>query len=277
MDNYYVQLDSFSRELVKDYEGSMEKVARMGYKGIEIYYGLHGGYTPEGLKEFLNSIGMEVLGSHVDLEDTDKNLDYLPGTGCKYLVCPGIAITSYEEAIDAAKTLNEMGRKAKSVGMRYAYHNHGNDFLPVDGKLINDILIENTDPELVTFEIDLAWAYRAGTDAAEYIRKFPDRFELIHVKETKEFPHEMRIRKGRKPGERDASGWPKMTPEEWAEMEKGLSVNCQLGSGLVDMKAVKAAADLQSFSPYYIVEREYAWTGDMFTTLAADAGYLKAL
>ena len=146
--------------------------------------------------------------------------------------------------------------------------------------MINDILIENTDPDLVAFEIDVAWAYRAGVDAAEYIRKHSGRFELIHVKETKAQMGKLSFMKPPKKGfrmERDISGWPKMTPEQAAEMDKFLSINCELGKGIVDMKAIKAAADAQGFTPYYIVERDYAWTGDIFTTLAADSGYLRAL
>lgn len=280
MDQFYVQLDGFSRQLVHDYEGVMTKVARLGYSGIELFYGLHGGYSPEGLRDFLKSIGMVVLSSHVDIQDTDQNLDYLPGTGCKYIICPGMAITSREEALQAAEQLNALGERAKAVGMKYGYHNHSNDFLEVDGKMINDILIENTDPDLVAFEIDVAWAYRAGVDAAEYIRKHSGRFELIHVKETKAQMGKLSFMKPPKKGfrmERDISGWPKMTPEQAAEMDKFLSINCELGKGIVDMKAIKAAADAQGFTPYYIVERDYAWTGDIFTTLAADSGYLRAL
>ena len=168
MDQFYVQLDGFSRQLVHDYEGVMMKVARLGYSGIEIFYGLHGGYSPEGLRDFLKSIGMVVLSSHVDIQDTDQNLDYLPGTGCKYIICPGMAITSREEALQAAEQLNALGERAKAVGMKYGYHNHSNDFLEVDGKMINDILIENTDPDLVAFEIDVAWAYRAGVDSKAF-------------------------------------------------------------------------------------------------------------
>ena len=280
MDQFYVQLDGFSRQLVHDYEGVMTKVARLGYSGIEIFYGLHGGYSPGGLRDFLKSIGMVVLSSHVDIQDTDQNLDYLPGTGCKYIICPGMAITSREEALQAAEQLNALGERAKAVGMKYGYHNHSNDFLEVDGKMINDSLIENTDPDLVAFEIDVAWAYRAGVDAAEYIRKHSGRFELIHVKETKAQMGKLSFMKPPKKGfrmERDISGWPKMTPEQAAEMDKFLSINCELGKGIVDMKAIKAAADAQGFTPYYIVERDYAWTGDIFTTLAADSGYLRAL
>ena len=280
MEQFYVQMDGFSRQLVHDYEGVMTKVARLGYSGIEIFYGLHGGYSPEGLKEFLGSIGMTVLSSHVEIQDTDQNLEYLPGTGCKYIICPGLAITSMEEALQAAEQLNQLGERARAAGMKYGYHNHSNDFLTVDGKMINDILIENTDPELVAFEIDVAWAYRAGVDAAQYIRKHSGRFELIHVKETLPQKEKLSFMKPPKKGfrmERDVSGWPKMTPEQAAEMDRFLSINCELGKGIVDMKAIKAAADAQGFTPYYIVERDYAWTGDIFTTLAADAGYLRAL
>ena len=188
MDKFYVQMDSFSRQLVHDYEGVMTKIAQLGYNGVEIFYGLHGGYTAEGLKKFFNSINLEVISSHVETEDTEENLKYLPRTGCKYIINPGLAVTNVKEAYETAKFLNDMGRKAKNAGMKYGYHNHSNDFLKLGDKMICDILIEETDPELVAFELDIAWAYRADVDAAEYIRKYPGRFELIHVKETKEFP-----------------------------------------------------------------------------------------
>ena len=63
---------------------------------------------------------MEVIASHVELENTDEQLNYLPGTGCKYIICPGMHIGSLDESYRAAETLNECGRKARSVGMKYA-------------------------------------------------------------------------------------------------------------------------------------------------------------
>ena len=280
MDKFYVQMDSFSRQLVHDYEGVMTKIAQLGYNGVEIFYGLHGGYTAEGLKKFFNSINLEVISSHVETEDTEENLKYLPRTGCKYIINPGLAVTNVKEAYETAKFLNDMGRKAKNAGMKYGYHNHSNDFLKLGDKMICDILIEETDPELVAFELDIAWAYRADVDAAEYIRKYPGRFELIHVKETKEFPMKLDFMKPipkDKQGEKDISGWPKLDPEAAKKLDEGLSINCELGKGIVDMRAVKMSADAQPCPPLYIVERDYAWTGDIFTTLAADAGYLRAL
>lgn len=280
MEKFYVQEDGFARQLIHDYEGVMTKVAKLGYSGIEIFYALHGGYSPQGLKDFLASIGMEVLGSHVELGDMDEQLNYLPGTGCKYIICPGVHVASADDARKAAESFNEWGRKAQSVGMKFGYHNHANDFITLGGKMINDIFIENTDPELVTFEIDVAWAWRAGVNAAEYIKKHSGRFELIHVKETKEPTDPMRFMTPPKGGfkmQRGPDGWPVQTPEQAANMEKMLSGNCELGKGIINMPAIKAAADAQGIAPAYVVERDYAWTGDIFTTLAADSGYLRAL
>ena len=282
MEKYYVQQDGFARELIHDYEGVMTRVAKLGFAGVELFYALHGGYSPQGLKDFLASIGMEVLGSHVDLENTDEQLKYLPDTGCKYIICPGIYVGSLEDAYKTAEIMNENGRKAKSVGMKYGYHNHASDFQSIDGKMINDIFIENTDPDLVAFEIDVAWAWRAGVNAAEYIKKYPGRFELIHVKETKAPENKSQFMRPMKPGaprmmKRSASGWPEMTPEEEERMNQALSINCQLGTGIINMPAIKASADLQGIDTKYVVERDYAWTGDIFTTLAHDAGYLRCL
>jgi len=281
MEKFYVQMDSFSRQLVHDYEGVMKKVADLGYAGVEIFYALHGGYSPEGLKDFLASIGMVVLGSHVELGDTDEQLKYLPGTGCKYIICPGIHVGSLDEAYRAAETLNECGRKAKSVGMKYGYHNHSNDFHSYDGKMVIDVMIENTDPDLVTFELDAAWAWRAGVNAAEFISRHPGRFELIHVKETTADMKPMKFMKPPADGEkfvmrRGPSGWPLLTPEQEKALDEALSINCELGKGIIDMPSIKKAADAQGVKAY-VVERDYAWTGDIFTTLKADADYLRAL
>ena len=65
MEKFYVQQDGFWGVLIHDYEGVMTKIAKMGYSGIEIFYALHGGYTPQGLKDFLASIGMTVIGRWV--------------------------------------------------------------------------------------------------------------------------------------------------------------------------------------------------------------------
>ena len=279
MEKFYVQEDGFAKDAYDDFKGTMEKLAKMGYSGIEIYYGLHGGLQPAEMKDFMESIGMEVVGSHVDLENTDEQLKYLPGTGCKYIICPGFMhLETMDEVMKAAAILNENGRKAKEVGMKYGYHNHAGDFSYIDGKMVNDVLIENTDPDLVAFEIDLAWAWRGGTNATEYISKNADRVELIHVKETKEATMPKMPRNFPKNFKMERTPWGLPVPDPKRPMNPSfMAINCQLGKGLIDMPAVMAAFAKAGKNPYCVVERDYAWTGDIWTTLAHDAGYLSAI
>ena len=208
-------------------------------------------------------------------------MNYLPGTGCKYIICPGMHIGSLDESYRAAETLNECGRKARSVGMKYGYHNHSTDFRSLGDKMIIDILIEKTDPELVAFELDAAWAWRAGVNAGDFISKHPGRFELIHVKETSSNMEPMNFPKFPRDGEkpvikRGPSGWPLLTPEQEEALNRALSVNCELGKGIIDMPSIKKAADAQGVKAY-VVERDYAWTGDIFSLTESDADYLRAL
>jgi len=275
MQEVYVQTASFSRELMADFHGSLEKISKAGYTGLELFNGIYGGYSPVELKNYLASLGMTVIGAHVNIDKTDEQLEYLPETGCKYLVCPGLRIQSRDEAYKAAETLNTLGRKSKEHGMMYGYHNHNNDFDEYNGETVIDILIKNTDPEYVTFELDVAWAWRAGVDAAEFISRYPGRFELIHVKETSRVlgPDEGfgKLFAGVK---RDADGRPIFTPELLAKLEEHRKINCKLGDGIINMPNLKKVADEQG-AKAYIVEREYGYTGDIFTSLAEDLIYLR--
>ena len=83
-----------------------------------------------------------------------------------------------------ADKFNEAGQTLKSHGVKFAYHNHDYTFKMLDGQLPQDILMENTDADLVDFELDMYWAYVAGYDPLEYVSKFPGRFKLCHVKDA---------------------------------------------------------------------------------------------
>ena len=256
MDKFYVQLDSFSRQLVHDYEGVMTKVAKLGYNGIEIFYGLHGGYSPEGLKKFLNSINMEVISSHVETEDTEENLKYLPGTGCKYMINPGLAITSVQEAHEAAEFLNEMGRKAKSVGMKYGYHNHSNDFLKLGDKMICDILIENTDPELVDLQLDTFWAARGGVDPAEMIRRYRDRLIMLHQKDfNKNAGEPINLFEERVDMSKE------ITRDTYLEARKETSF-AEVGTGVLPIQKYIDAGN-EAGIPYILLEQDFTFLNQM--------------
>ena len=277
MKEIYVQTASFSREIAEDFNGSVQKIADAGYTGLELFNELYGGYSPSELRKYLASLGLSVIGAHVNIDKTDEQLAYLPETGCQYLVCPGLHVGSKEEAYNAAETLNKLGKKAKEYGMIYGYHNHNSDFDKYGDETVIDILIKNTDPNYVIFELDAGWAWRAGVNAAEFVKKYSGRFSLIHVKETaRVFGPEDDFRKLFKDVKFDENKRPIFTPEVKAKFEEHRKNNCKLGEGILNMPELKPVADAQG-TKAYIVEREYGYTGDIFTSLAEDAQYLSKL
>ncbi|HCA34923.1 MAG TPA: hypothetical protein DEP00_07845 [Lachnospiraceae bacterium] len=278
MKEIYLITASFVGEIKRDFKGYCRMAKKAGYTGLELFNCAYGGMTNKELKAFLDDIGLTVISAHVNLDDTDSQLDYLPETGCRYIICPGIKVTSKEEAYQKAELLNELGRKAKEHGLKYGYHNHDNDFDLYDGKRVIDIFLENTDPSLVTFELDAAWAWRAGVNAADFVREHAGRFELIHVKETSRVLTEddKNLFKKMGPVRRAEDGSPLFTPEQKALLNEHQKINCKLGDGIINMPELKKAADAQGVKAY-IVEREYAYTGDNYTTILADREYLSKL
>lgn len=277
MKDIYLITASFVGEIRRDFLGYLEMTSRAGYSGIEIFNCPLENYTPQEFKSILSNYGLTAISAHVNVENTDSMLRYLPETGCKFIVCPGLPISSRDEAYRAADLFNRLGSKAKTYGLRYGYHNHDNDFNTYGGEMVIDILLQNTDPKLVTFELDAGWAWRAGINAAEFIKSHAGRFDLIHVKETSRVlgPKDD-LKNMLADAKRSPNGRLIMTPEISARFEEHLKVNCKLGEGIINMPELKKAADEQGVKAY-IVEREYAYTGDNFTTILADRQYLSAL
>ena len=84
----------------------------------------------------------------------------------------------------AVESLNKIGELCHNNGLRLAFHNHHQEFQLLDDQVIYDYILENTDPELITMEVDLYWAYKGGVDIQQYFEKYPGRFELVHVKDS---------------------------------------------------------------------------------------------
>jgi len=88
-----------------------------------------------------------------------------------------------------AEKMNEVGKKAKAAGLQYAYHNHNFEFEKMpDGSPGYDVLVKETDPELVKFEIDCGWMVVAGSDPVAYFQTYPGRFRMLHIKDFKPVP-----------------------------------------------------------------------------------------
>lgn len=186
-----LQLYTVRDETAKDFLGTLEKVARMGYEGVE--FAGTGGLTASELKKALEDLGLKPAGSHVGIDQLKGNLDaaieYNLEIGNKYVVCPYMPEDmrgSASQWRETAKVLSEIGAKCKERGLVLCYHNHAFEFQKFDGQYGLDILYEASDPDCLKAEIDTFWVKFGGEDPAEYIRKLAGRCPLIHLKDMGE-------------------------------------------------------------------------------------------
>ena len=182
-----LQLYSLRNEMAADFEGTLQKVAELGYKEMQ-FAGYHG-RSPEHVRRLLDQLGLTSPAAHVSLnivkEDLEKQIDIARELGQKYIVIPSIpaderTLSHYE---NHAKTLNEAGKKCKEAGLTVAYHNHSFEFEMQNNKIGYDYLLSLTDPNLVSFELDLYWAVNADVDPISIFKKHPGRFPMVHVKD----------------------------------------------------------------------------------------------
>ena len=184
-----LQLYTVRKSMQSDFEGTLQKVAAVGYKQVE-FAGLFGHSAAE-VRVILDRLGLLAPSMHVPFESLDTGweavLDDAHRLGCRHVVVPSIpgafhaSIDDYRRAADKFTRGAEAAAKA---GLKFAYHNHDIDFAPVEHRLPFDVLMESTDPTLVGMELDLYWIVRAGQDPLRYFNRWPGRCKLVHVKDT---------------------------------------------------------------------------------------------
>jgi sugar phosphate isomerase/epimerase len=185
-----VQLYSVRRDMKKDMDGTLAKVAQIGYKEVE-FAGLFD-HSPQEVRTILDKNGLSAPSSHVDYKtlgaEWPKTLDMAHTLGQKFIVCPSVD-AKFRPDEDGwkrvAQHFNEAAEASKKAGIQFAYHNHDFEFQPMNGKLPYDILLANTDQDLVKMEMDLFWITKAGQDPMAYFARYPGRFPLVHVKDMK--------------------------------------------------------------------------------------------
>lgn len=182
-----VQLYTVRGLMEKDVAGTLEQVAAVGYDEVEIHD--YFGHSPEQIKSLLDQFGLAAPAIHVGLDDLRGNLDGVleaaQTVGHRYLVCPWLeederTLAHYKEL---APFFNEVGAACKDVGIQFAYHNHDFEFEMTDGLVPYDLLLDETDANLVQMELDLYWITKTGHDPMAYFEREPGRFPLCHVKD----------------------------------------------------------------------------------------------
>lgn len=193
MKNVGLQLYTLRNELGKDPEGTLKKVAEIGYKELETFgysAGKFFGKTPAEFKSLLNGLGLSTPSGHYMpnnlREDWNKVVDHAAEAGQAFMMCAYLYPNERKTADDykkIAELFNQSGEVCKKAGIQFGYHNHDFEFELLDGKLPYDLLLSETDPKLVKMELDLYWATHAGIDPLDLFKKNPGRFPLVHLKD----------------------------------------------------------------------------------------------
>lgn len=247
--DFGLQLYTLRDDLPKDPKGILKQVAGFGYKQVEGFEGALGlwwGMPHPEFKKYLDELGISMVSSHCDTnKDFEKKAAEAAAVGLKYLISPWVGpqkkLDDYKKL---AEGFNKAGEVCKKNGIRFAYHNHDYSFIQLEGQYPTDIFMQGTDASLVDFEMDMYWVVTAGQDPEAWIKKYPNRFRLCHVKDRS---------KTAKPEEHDAS--------------------VDLGTGSIDyVKILKAASE--NGMQYYIVEQEKYEGTTPLKSAEADAKWL---
>lgn len=282
-----IQLFSCPKLMEADPAAGLKLLAEMGYSEIELYgpypisaqsnkdswaslvpmLGFSGsGYFEKSRSEFkvlANELGLRIPSLHTDLDSLENKLPALAqearSMGATYVVLPAIPDDRRQTLDDykrMAETFNSIGSEAKDLGIRFAYHNHGYGLQEQDGVIPFDMMIEATDPELVFLEMDVFWTVAGRANPVEYLRKYANRYKLMHLKDMAELKYFS--------GDGgDASQWIELFP-----------LMASTGSGVLDLEAIIDAA-LAAGVAHFFVEQDMVANPDIALKTSHD--YLNAL
>ena len=245
LDRIGVQLYTIRDALTTDLDGSLARVAAIGYQDVEL-----AGYRSHSVAEFkaaLDRHGLSAPSTHIAMErvrdELPKVLDEAHQLGHQFVICPNIpdekaGLDGYRQAADL---LNHAGEIAGRSGIGIGYHNHESELVPIDGVRPYDVILDRTDPKLVAMEMDIFWLVKGGGDPLAYFNKYPGRFRMVHVKDM------------------DGSAAKTMV---------------DVGKGVIDWKAIFAQSGKAGIEHGFV---EHDNAKDPFASIAASYKYLRGL
>jgi sugar phosphate isomerase/epimerase len=236
------------RDMMKaDLPGTLAKVAAIGYKEVE--FAGYFGRTPAQIRDLLKRNKLDSPSTHLPFESLDngtwqKNLHDAKAIGHKWATIawiPEEKRVTLDDWKRHAATFNRAAAQAKSAGLRFAYHNHDFEIKQVGGTRPLDILLTETDPSLVDFELDLYWVVFGGGDPLDFFNRYPKRFKLLHVKDSAGPPDNKMV---------------------------------DVGKGKIDFRSIFARAEKADVKHYFV---EHDNPADPIATLRNSYNYLHSL
>jgi sugar phosphate isomerase/epimerase len=242
-----LQLYTVRKEMLADNIGTLKKIASLGYKEIESagsekgnYYGL----KPSEIKKITKDLGMNLRSGHVHFDDKwQQTIDDAVEAGQEYVIvssmpAKGQTVDNYQRV---AASFNKAGEACKKSNLYFGYHNHDFEFEKENGKILYDVLVENTNPDFVNMEMDLGWVIVTGNNPLDYFAKYPNRFPLWHLK----------------------------------DMNIAEKHSTEFGKGGLDIKKMLQNSKKAGMKYFFVEQEEY--TGTAFESLEYNYNYLKNL
>ena len=268
-----LQLFTFFSEIDNDVEGTLKKIAAIGYKEIESAFSKKGGFYGMKPKEFaklVSDVGMSWKSHHVlgapfkmpanakPITDANGNpikfppmrnlkenmqelVDEVAEAGIPYLVCANIPTKTSDDVKSSIDILNKTGDACKTANMTLAYHNHTEEFEKPEGatETAYDSFLSQLSPD-IKMELDLCWATKAGVDPVELFKKHPGRFELWHVK----------------------------------DLDKDKNGPVPVGEGIIDFKRIFVNADVAGMKHFFV---EHDMPKDAYASITTSYNNLKKI
>lgn len=258
-----LQLYSVRNSLARDPWGTLARLAEAGFTHLEAANhharqdpGVGFGVAAPELRAQLANLGLSIIGCHINPLDVNilpRALDYQAELGNTQFGCD-IEFYPYGDrdyVLRRAEVFNQVGELARERGMRFYYHNHFQEFQRFGDDYVYDLLLANTDPELVKLEMDTYWMYRGGQDPVEWMQKCADRVILLHQKDfPADAPQPLNLFDG------------VVSPTENIDMavfEERKDERCftEIGTGVLPIQRILDAAGTLPHVDYLILEQDH--------------------
>ncbi|MEH7073498.1 sugar phosphate isomerase/epimerase family protein [Neobacillus drentensis] len=272
-----LNLFSVFKELNEDYFGTLEKVAEIGYKNVELItvnFSTGKRYTNTFslpvIKQKLSELGLKAFSAHEGVApgsaimdaDWDRIIQENAELGCQSIVFPMAMISGREDTLRTAEHLNLIGKKCKEAGLNFYYHNHAHEFKRIEETSLFELLEENTDPAHVKFELDLVWVLRGGHDPLALLEKLGNRCDMVHQKDLSKHVNPVNIFVSLPQGNTLD------TMKIYTEYVKPTDF-VNLGTGLVNFQETYQKLHQLGYIRYAIVENE-GQLGNKFSSIESD-------
>jgi sugar phosphate isomerase/epimerase len=248
-----IQLYMVEEDMEKDAASTLHKLGSMGYTQIESYDGSKGmfwGMTNKAFKTLAASAGLTMVSSHYNDDNTpfETKAAMAAEIGMKYLICPWKGPQKHiDDFKRIAEEFNANGTICKKHGIKFGYHSHDYPFKEIDGQIPEDVLLANTAPSLVDFQMDFYYVVTQHKDPFAYLQKYKGRYKLCHMRDVLKVP------------------LPAGSEDESA---------CDLGQGIIDYPKL-IAASLASGVEYFFVEQSRFYKETPLQSAQVNADYLK--